>query len=67
MRRREVINTLCSLLGLGILATRRTDAAAPREILLADMHVAGTAYYDAEKAAGRLRPGHRPPSAPRVP
>lgn len=59
MHRREVINTLCSLLGFGALATRRGDAAARREILLAGTHVAGTAYYDAETAADRLRPGQR--------
>ena len=59
MRRRDVIQALCSLLGVGALATRRVRAAAPREILLARMHVAGTAYYDAEVAAGRLRPGQR--------
>ena len=28
-------------------------------ILLARLHVAGTAYYDAEAAADRLRPGQR--------
>ncbi len=59
MRRREVINALCSLLGLGALATRRANAAAPREIRLAGMHVAGTPYYEAEAAADRLRPGQR--------
>jgi len=59
MRRRDVINALCSLLGLGAIVTRRAGAATPREILLAGMHVAGTAYYDAETAADRLRPGQR--------
>ena len=44
---------------MGTLATRRVRAAAPREILLARLHVAGTAYYDAEAAADRLRPGQR--------
>ena len=60
MRRRDVIRVLGSLFGVGALATRRrVRAAAPREILLARMHVAGTAYYDAEAAVGRLRPGQR--------
>ena len=59
MRRRDVIQALCSLLGVGTLATRPVRAAAPREILLARTHVAGTAYYDAEAAADRLRPGQR--------
>lgn len=60
MRRRDLIRTLCSLLGLGTLATRSAyAAAAPREILLARMHIAGTAYYDAAAAVGRLRPGQR--------
>ena len=59
MRRRDMFQALCSLLGFGALATRRAHAAAPREILLAGMHVAGTAYYDAGAAAGRLRPGQR--------
>ena len=59
MRRRDVIQALCGLLGVGTLATRRVRAAAPREILLARLHVAGTAYYDAEAAADRLRPGQR--------
>lgn len=59
MRRRDLIHTLCSLLGIGTLATRSAYAAAPREILLARMHIAGTAYYDAAAAAGRLRPGQR--------
>ena len=54
MRRRDVIQALCGLLGVGTLATRRVRAAAPRQILLARLHVAGTAYYD----AGRTR---RPP------
>ena len=44
---------------MGTLATRRVRAAAPRQILLARLHVAGTAYYDAEAAADRLRPGQR--------
>lgn len=57
MRRRDVIQALCSLLGIGALATRRVHATAPRRILLAGMHVAGTAYHDAEAAADRLRPG----------
>ena len=56
MRRRDVIQALCGLLGVGTLATRRVRAAAPRQILLARLHVAGTAYYDAEAAADRLRP-----------
>ena len=59
MRRRDVIQALCGLLGVGTLATRRVRAAAPRQILLARLHVAGTAYYDAEAAADRLRPGQR--------
>ena len=59
MHRRDLIRTLCGLLGLGTLTTRRAQAAAPREIRLAGMHVAGTAYYDAEAAADRLRPGQR--------
>ena len=59
MRRRDVIRVLGSLFGVGALATRRVRAAAPREILLARMHVAGTAYYDAETAVGRLRLGQR--------
>ena len=57
MRRRDLIHALCSLLGLGTLGARRAHAAAPRQILLAGMHVAGTAYYDAEAAVDRLRPG----------
>ena len=59
MRRRDLIQALCGLLGLGTLTTRRSQAAAPREIRLAGMHVAGTAYYDAEAAADCLRPGQR--------
>ncbi len=59
MRRRDVIRVLGCLFGVGTLATRRGRAAAPREILLARMHVAGTAYYDAEAVADRLRPGQR--------
>lgn len=59
MRRRDLIQALCGLLGLGTLTTRRVQAAAPREIRLAGMHVAGTAYYDAEAAADCLRPGQR--------
>ena len=59
MHRRDVIRALGSLFGVGAIATRRVRAAAPREILLARMHVAGTAYYDAEAAVGRLRPGQR--------
>ena len=43
MRRRDVIQALCGLLG----------------VLLARLHVAGTAYYDAEAVADRLRPGQR--------
>lgn len=56
MHRRAVIQSLCSLLGLGALANRRVRTA-PREILLAGMHVAGTAYYDADAATDRLRAG----------
>ena len=59
MRRRDVLQALCGLLGLGALATRRGHAATPREILLARMHIAGTAYYNAEAAADRLHPGQR--------
>ena len=59
MRRRDLIHAFCGLLGLGSLTPRRAQAAVPREIRLAGMHVAGTAYYDAEAAAGRLRPGQR--------
>ena len=59
MRRRDVIRVLGCLFGVGTLATRRVRAAAPREILLARMHVAGTAYYDAEAVADCLRPGQR--------
>lgn len=59
MHRRDLIQALCGLLGIGTLTARRAQAAAPREIRLADMHVAGTAYYDAEEAAGRLRQGQR--------
>ena len=59
MHRRDVIRALGSLFGPSALATRRVRAAAPREILLARMHVAGTAYYDAEAVADRLRPGQR--------
>ena len=59
MHRRDVIRALGSLFGVGALATRRVRAAAPREILLARMHVAGTAYYDAEAVVDRLRPGQR--------
>ena len=57
MRRRDLIHALCGLLGLGTLGARRANATAPRQILLAGMHVAGTAYYDAEGAVDRLRPG----------
>lgn len=57
MRRRDIIQALCGLLGLGAFAARRAHATAPREILLGGTHVAGTAYYDAEAAADRLRPG----------
>ena len=59
MHRRDVIRALGSLFGVGALATRPVRAAAPREVLLARMHVAGTAYYDAERVADRLRPGQR--------
>jgi len=59
MRRRDLVQALFSLLGLGTLATGCVRAAVPREILLARMHVAGTAYYDAETAVDRLRPGQR--------
>ena len=59
MHRRDVIRALGCLFGVGILATRRVRAAAPREILIARMHVAGTAYYDAEAVADRLRPGQQ--------
>ena len=59
MQRRDVIRALGCLFGVGVLATRRVRAAATREILLARMHVAGTAYYDAEAVADRLRPGQR--------
>ena len=59
MRRRDVIRVLGALFGVGTLAARRVRAAAPREILLARMHVAGTAYYDAEAVAHRLHPGQR--------
>ena len=59
MNRREVICALASLFGVNAFATRRVRAAASREILLARMHVAGTAYYDAEAVADRLRPGQR--------
>ena len=57
MHRRDVIEALCGLFGVGALTTHRVRAAAPPEILLARMHVAGTAYYDAEAAADRLRSG----------
>ena len=59
MHRRDVIRALGCLFGVGTLATRHVRAAAPRKILLARMHVAGTAYYDAEAVADRLRPGQR--------
>ena len=59
MRRRDVIRALGCLFGVGALATCRVPAAATREILLARMHVAATAYYDAEAVADRLRPGQR--------
>ena len=59
MHRRDVIRALGCLFGVCTLATRRGRAAAPPEILLARMHVAGTAYYDAEAVADRLRPGQR--------
>ena len=59
MHRRDVIQALCGLFGVGALTTHRVRAAAPREILLARMHVAGTAYYAAEAAADRLRSGQR--------
>ena len=59
MRRRDVIQALASLFSVGALASRRVRAAAPREILLARMHVAGTAYYDAEAVADHLLTGQR--------
>jgi len=59
MRRRDVIKALCGLFGVGALATCRGRVAAQRQILLARMHIAGTAYYDAEAVADRLRPGQR--------
>ena len=59
MRRRDAIYSLSSLLGLGVLAQRRVQAAPSREILLARSYVVGAAYYDAAAAAGRLRPGQR--------
>ena len=57
MHRRDVIEALCGLFGVSALTTHRVRAAAPPEI--ARMHVAGTAYYDAEAAADRLRSGQR--------
>ena len=59
MHRRDVIRGLGSLFAVGALATRTVRAATPREILLARMHIAGTAYHDAEALADRLRPGQR--------
>lgn len=58
MHRRDVIRAIWGLPILGALAARKADAA-PREILLAHMHVAGTHYYHAAKLAGWLRPGER--------
>ena len=58
MHRRNVIRALLSLPIVGVLAARKAGAA-PREILLAHMHVAGTPYYHAERLAARMRPGDR--------
>ena len=59
MHRRVVIRALGVLFGVGGLTARRLRAAAPRGILLARMHVAGTSYYDAAAVAERLRLGQR--------
>ena len=58
MHRRNVVRALLGLPFVGALAARKAGAA-PREILLAHMHVAGTPYYHAERLAGRMRPGDR--------
>ena len=58
MHRRNVIRALLSLPIVGAIAARKAGAA-PREILLAHMHVAGTPYYHAERLVGRMRPGDR--------
>ena len=58
MHRRNVIRALLGLPIVEAIARRKADAA-PREILLAHMDVAGTPYYHAERLAGRMRPGDR--------
>ena len=58
MHRRNVIRALLGLPIVGTIARRKADAA-PREILLAHLHVAGTPYYHAERLAGWMRPGDR--------
>ena len=58
MQRRNVIRALLGLPIVGALGARKAGAA-PREILLAHLHVAGTPYYHAERLAGRMRPGDR--------
>ena len=58
MHRRNVIRALLGLPLVGAVARRKADAA-PREILLAHLHVAGTPYYHAERLADRMRPGDR--------
>ena len=58
MHRRNVIRAIFGLPIFGALAARRA-AAAPREILLTHVHVAGTYYYHAERLSGGLRPGER--------
>ena len=58
MHRRNVIRALLGLPIVGAIARRKADAA-PREILLSHLHVAGTPYYHAERLAGRMRPGDR--------
>lgn len=59
MHRRDVIRAIWGPPILGALAARKADAAPPREILLAHMHVAGTPYHHAAKLAAWLRPGER--------
>ena len=59
MHRRDAIRILGGLLGVSALANRRALAAERQEILLAHLYVAGTSYYNARRAARRLRPGQR--------
>lgn len=57
IKRRSLLASLTVLAG-GLVTHRATPpAAGPAPILLLESHVAGTAYYDANKLLGDLSPG----------